>query len=50
MGPSTAQTIFSSVPLWSAVLAASVLRDEAVGPFTWLGGGAIVAAGLLSTS
>ena len=48
VSPTTAQVIFSSVPLWSVALAAAALHDERAGPLTWAGGAAVVAAGLVS--
>ena len=44
-----AQLVFSTVPLWSAVLATSVLPDEHLGPLTCLGAGLMVFAGYVST-
>jgi drug/metabolite transporter (DMT)-like permease len=44
-----AQLVFSTVPLWSAIIAAGVLPDEHLGPLTWLGGGLMIVAGYIST-
>lgn len=44
-----AQLVFSTVPLWSAILAASILPDEHLGTLTWLGAGLMVFAGYVST-
>jgi drug/metabolite transporter (DMT)-like permease len=44
-----AQLVFSTVPLWSAVLAACTLPDEHLGPLTCLGAGLMMFAGYVST-
>ena len=44
-----AQLVFSTVPLWSAIIAAGVLPNEHLGPLTWLGGGLMILAGYIST-
>jgi drug/metabolite transporter (DMT)-like permease len=44
-----AQLVFSTVPLWSAIIAAGVLPNEHLGPLTWLGGGLMIVAGYIST-
>lgn len=50
MPPAEAQVIFSSVPLWSAGFAWLLLGGEELGPLTWVGGGALVAAGLVAST
>lgn len=47
--PAEAQVIFSSVPLWSAGFAWVLLGGEQLGPLTWVGGGVVVAAGLVAS-
>ena len=44
-----AQLVFSTVPLWSAVLAALTLPNEHLGPLTCLGAAMMVLAGVVST-
>ena len=44
-----AQLVFSTVPLWSAVIAALTLPNEHLGPLTCLGAAMMVLAGLVST-
>lgn len=44
-----AQLVFSTVPLWSAVMAAATLPDEHIGPLTCLGACLMVLAGYVST-
>ena len=43
-----AQVIYSSMPLWSAGIASVVLTNEMLGPLGWVGGLAIIAAGLIA--
>lgn len=50
MAPAQAQVIFSSKPVWAAGLAWLVLGGEELGVLTWLGGGVLMAAGLLASS
>jgi hypothetical protein len=50
IAPAEAQVIFSSKPLWAVGLAWLLLGGEELGPLTWAGGGALVAAGLLASS
>lgn len=50
MPPAEAQVIFSSVPLWSAGFAWLLLGGEELGPLTWVGGGALVVAGLVAST
>jgi len=47
---SKAQVIYSSTPVWSAILAAALLPGESasLGPLGWTGAGLIVASGLIS--
>lgn len=47
VGPTDAQIVFSTVPLWSALLAAWFLPGEQVGPLSWAGGALMVLAGLI---
>jgi drug/metabolite transporter (DMT)-like permease len=44
-----AQLVFSTVPLWSALIAAATLPNEHLGPLTCLGAGLMVVAGVVST-
>ena len=44
-----AQLVFSTVPLWSAVIAAATLPDEHLGPLTCVGAVLMVVAGFVST-
>lgn len=44
-----AQLVFSTVPLWSAIIAAIILPNEHLGPLTWLGGAMMIVAGLVSS-
>jgi drug/metabolite transporter (DMT)-like permease len=44
-----AQLVFSTVPLWSAVIAAATLPDEHLGPLTCVGALLMVVAGFVST-
>jgi drug/metabolite transporter (DMT)-like permease len=46
--PTAAQIVFSSIPLWSALMAAAVLPGEEVGLYTWAGGAVVAAAGLVA--
>jgi len=47
--PATAaQVIYSLTPLWSTLLAAVLLGDEGLGPMSWVGGVAVLAASILS--
>lgn len=48
--PAQAQVVFSSKPLWAAGLAWVLLGGEQLGPLTWLGGGVLVAAGLVAAT
>ncbi|KAL4853539.1 hypothetical protein ACK3TF_005470 [Chlorella vulgaris] len=50
VAPAQAQVIFSSKPVWAAGLAWLVLGGEELGVLTWLGGGVLMAAGLLASS
>ena len=43
-----AQIVFSTVPLWSAVLAWAILPDEHIGPLTVFGGVLMMVAGRVS--
>jgi drug/metabolite transporter (DMT)-like permease len=45
VGPTDAQVLFATVPLWSALLAAAFLPGETVGPLTWVGGAGMLLAG-----
>jgi drug/metabolite transporter (DMT)-like permease len=47
--PTDAQIVFSTVPLWSALLAVVVLPEEVVGPFAWAGGFGMLVAGLIAS-
>lgn len=44
-GPLLLQIIFSSVPLWSALLAVVVLREQPMGMLGWAGGLFIIVGG-----
>lgn len=44
-----AQLVFSTVPLWSAIIAAIILPNEHLGPLTWCGGAMMIVAGLVSS-
>lgn len=44
-----AQIIFSSLPLWSALFAALLLRGEVMGASGWLGGSLITCAGIIAS-
>lgn len=46
--PTDAQIAFTSVPVWSALLAAAVLPDEPITPATLLGGALVLLAGLVA--
>lgn len=48
VGPTEAQVVFSTVPLWSGLLAAWLLPGEQVGHLTWVGGLCMVVAGLIA--
>jgi drug/metabolite transporter (DMT)-like permease len=48
VGPTDAQVVFATVPLWSAVLAWALLPGESVGALTWVGGGGLLVAGLVA--
>lgn len=48
VGPTDAQVVFSTVPLWSALLAAVVLPGETMGPLAWAGGAGMLIAGLVA--
>lgn len=48
VGPTDAQVVFSTTPLWSALIAAVCLPGERVGTLTWLGGAGMLGAGLLA--
>lgn len=50
VSPTSAQAIYATTPLWSAMLSAALLREEVGGPLTWAGGAAVVAAGLLAAA
>uniref|UniRef100_A0A061R8Z7 Drug metabolite transporter superfamily n=1 Tax=Tetraselmis sp. GSL018 TaxID=582737 RepID=A0A061R8Z7_9CHLO len=50
VSPSQAQIIFSSVPLWSALLAVVVLHEQPMGFIGWAGGAFIVAGGIFVTN
>ncbi|KAK9824226.1 hypothetical protein WJX72_008663 [[Myrmecia] bisecta] len=43
------QVIYSSMPLWSALFAYLLLSGETMGPSGWVGGAAIVTAGLVAS-
>lgn len=45
---SQAQIFYSSTPIWSAIIAMLVLREEGMGSLGWLGGFGILAAGLVA--
>lgn len=45
--PTEAQILFSTVPLWSVLFTALALQEEAGGVLTWVGGAAMVAAGVV---
>ncbi|EFJ52106.1 hypothetical protein VOLCADRAFT_86926 [Volvox carteri f. nagariensis] len=47
--PAQAQVLFSSTPLWSALLAQLLLPGEAMGPLAWLGGAVMLGASLLAS-
>ena len=49
VSPTDAQIIFTSVPLWSAIIASIFLPDEKIGALTWIGGAGLVSAGLIAT-
>eukprot|EP00873_Tetraselmis_striata_P016737 jgi/Tetstr1/437001/TSEL_002740.t1 len=46
--PSQSQIIYSSVPLWSALLAVVVLREQPMGMLGWAGGLFIIAGGFFA--
>ena len=50
VGPTDAQVVFATVPLWSALLASAVLPGEHVGPLTWVGGACMVLAGVVAAA
>jgi len=50
VGPTDAQIVFATVPLWSALLAAALLPGEPVGMLTWVGGALIVVAALVGAA
>jgi drug/metabolite transporter (DMT)-like permease len=43
------QVIFSLTPIWSAVIAHFLLGEESMGPWAWVGGVAVVLAGILAS-
>ena len=43
-----AQLVFSTVPLWSAIISAVMIDDERLGLLTWCGGAMMILAGLVS--
>ena len=47
--PAEAQVIFSTVPLWSVAFAFLLLGGEPMSEKTWVGGAALVAAGLIAS-
>ncbi|GFR41052.1 hypothetical protein Agub_g1695, partial [Astrephomene gubernaculifera] len=49
--PAQAQVLFSSTPLWSALLARLLLpgEEEGMGGLAWLGGGVMLAASLMAS-
>ncbi|GIL99653.1 hypothetical protein Vretimale_4767 [Volvox reticuliferus] len=47
--PAQAQVLFSSTPLWSAVIAQLLLPGEAMGPLAWFGGAVMLGASLLAS-
>ncbi|KXZ56827.1 hypothetical protein GPECTOR_1g746 [Gonium pectorale] len=47
--PAQAQVLFSSTPLWSALIAQLLLPGEAMGPLAWGGGAVMLAASLLAS-
>ncbi|KAG2499936.1 hypothetical protein HYH03_002223 [Edaphochlamys debaryana] len=47
--PAQTQVLFSSTPLWSALMAQLLLPGEAMGPLAWAGGAIMVAASLLAS-
>ena len=47
--PAEAQVIFSTVPLWSVAFAFLLLGGEPMSEKTWIGGAAVVAAGLIAS-
>jgi drug/metabolite transporter (DMT)-like permease len=48
VGPTEAQILFSTVPLWSVLLVALLLGGEDGGLYTWLGGATMVVAGVVA--
>ena len=50
VAPAEAQVIFSSKPLWAAAIAWVLLGGEELGPLTWVGGSALVVAGLIAST
>lgn len=49
MPPADAQVIFSSVPLWSIAFAFLLLGGEPMSQWTFVGGAAVVGAGLIAS-
>lgn len=49
VAPADAQIIFSTVPAWSAAFAWLLLGGEVMGQFTWVGGAAVLAAGVIAS-
>ncbi|GLI69105.1 hypothetical protein VaNZ11_013652 [Volvox africanus] len=47
--PAQAQVLFSSTPLWSALIAQLLLPGEAMGPLAWFGGAIMLGASLLAS-
>ena len=47
--PADAQVIFSTVPLWSIAFAFLLLGGEPMSQWTFVGGAAVVAAGLIAS-
>ena len=47
--PAEAQVIFSTVPLWSVAFAFLLLGGEPMSEKTWIGGAAVVVAGLIAS-
>ena len=45
---SQAQIFYSSTPIWSAVIAMAVLREDSMGSLGWLGGFGILLAGIIA--
>ncbi|KAG2442627.1 hypothetical protein HXX76_002712 [Chlamydomonas incerta] len=47
--PAQAQVLFSSTPLWAALMAGLLLPGESMGPLAWLGGAVMLGASLLAS-